>query len=877
MAAEESEAKKKKKKERDPLDWEDDKFPKMADRPVEQAQIDPSYLAKMRQEAKKQYIEALGPDPAKVQRTWKFHFGICALENVTQNEWEVFLAVSETGNKTLSLKLGLLLQETRRVRGPPRRQAIWAAKVVGVEMLICAILGLAMCFHGVVSGIVLYSAVRLMRDRSDANYRLFKTLAELLLCITNVMWVVNALGLGLLSGILWQVHPPKDDSNSAAELTRGLVSMSSLLGPRGKEAYDQVVKQLANRCVSLEALLSFWERLRDGQTMPGFDPRRSLTNDVVRRAIIPESRVGDDGYALATLWSGKEMKPQVMVTHNWTNGFGSLVSAILADALGRPGYQEVSAQIATPSGIEQVRAKLGGKLKTTYWVCAFCINQHASICGGFGPEPPHGTHEWAAWNRRRYDSVTGEAFMPCNCQVEKVFSHTDARSELNKFDDMMTHLAQRVGRFAQLIVVDDAFDVLYRAWCVAEIFEASVLGMESRIQVSSQDAVDQNYDRLSLLDVRQCTASSQADKDMIMAKIADVEVFNWRIQQLIFAEEMGLFVRWVEGNERSRQVGRIIKRCEARAPGTEDKPAHRSRRCFASLRLLTSPEGDSDESSELFDQFKNRLHGNFQYTKGYKVRGGTRKKFKRMEQVYSKEHNLSYKQMQNHFVTMDVWTVSKLQFNTLLGTAKRSFYDLANDNVYQYIGIKAAGQAQAQKARLLEMHSRALRLDHLSLYLSRWLSMRALGISVLAPASASTWFHVRPRATDHSSVPALADMDLLHAKKAPAVYLHARCKMVHVRVLAGVGIVAGFIHMSGVEAERNWDLLESFPLWSARRWSWLGFVFAADADAGHLVWFAANLLFDLWFTIVATCPLQQLAYTRNFCNYSRIFNFKFGW
>eukprot|EP00439_Symbiodinium_sp_Y106_P072419 s209_g13.t1 len=101
---------------------------------------------------------------------------------------------------------------------------------------------------------------------------------------------------------------------------------------------------------------------------------------------------------------------------------------------------------------------------------------------------------------------------------------------------------------------------------------------------------------------------------------------------------------------------------------------------------------------QMFDQFKNRLHGNFQYTKGYKVRGGTRKKFKRMEQVYSKEHNLSYKQMQNHFVTMDVWTVSKLQFNTLLGTAKRSFYDLANDNVYQYIGIKAAGQAQAQKA-----------------------------------------------------------------------------------------------------------------------------------------------------------------------------------
>eukprot|EP00439_Symbiodinium_sp_Y106_P070551 s209_g12.t1 len=163
---------------------------------------------------------------------------------------------------------------------------------------------------------------------------------------------------------------------------------------------------------------------------------------------------------------------------------------------------------------------------------------------------------------------------------------------------MMTHLAQQVGPFAQLIVVDDAFDVLYRAWCVAEIFEANVLGMESRIQVSSQDAVDQNYDRLSLLDVRQCTASSQADKEMIMAKISDVEVFNWKIQQLIFSEEMGLFVQWVEGNERSRQVGRIVRRCEARAQGTKDEPARRSRGCFASLRMLTSPDRDSDESSE---------------------------------------------------------------------------------------------------------------------------------------------------------------------------------------------------------------------------------------------------------------------------------------
>ena len=500
--------------------------------------------------------------------------------------------------RSLSLKLSVLLHETGRVRGPPRKQAIWAAQVLGMEMLICTVLGLTMCCQGIVSGISMYAKLQFWGAPSDAHYRLAFKWMELVFVADNTIWVVNSLGLGLLSGILWQVQPPKDDPQSGCELTRGLVSMASLLIPDEKEAYDRLVQQLANRGFRLGALVGFWERLLDGEAMPGFDPGRSLTNDVVRRAIIPESRVARGGCALATLWSSTETKPQVMVTHNWTNGFGSLVAAILADALGKAAYQEVAAHIATASGLQRVRAKLASKLETTYWVCAFCINQHASICAGFAPEPPKGTPEWAAWDRRRYDSVTGEAFAFCNCQVEKVFSHTDARCELNKFDDMMTHLALEVAGFTQLIVVDDVFDVLYRAWCVAEIFEANVLGMESRIQVSSQDAVDRNYDRLSLLDVRQCTASSEADKEMIMAKISDVEVFNWKIQQLVFSEEMGLFAKWVGGNERSRQVGRIVRRCGIRAESTGNRPLTRPRRCCASIRLLMSADCDSDKSSE---------------------------------------------------------------------------------------------------------------------------------------------------------------------------------------------------------------------------------------------------------------------------------------
>ena len=45
--------------------------------------------------------------------------------------------------------------------------------------------------------------------------------------------------------------------------------------------------------------------------MPSFDPRRSQTNDVVRQAIIPSSRVGDRGRALAEIWEERPVLPQL--------------------------------------------------------------------------------------------------------------------------------------------------------------------------------------------------------------------------------------------------------------------------------------------------------------------------------------------------------------------------------------------------------------------------------------------------------------------------------------------------------------------------------------------------------------------------------------
>ena len=61
-----------------------------------------------------------------------------------------------------------------------------------------------------------------------------------------------------------------------------------------------------------------------------------------------------------------------------------------------------------------------------------------------------------------------------------------------------------------------------------EIVEGNIPGIPARISVFSRDVVDENYERLSLLDVRDCEASVQSDKDMIISKIADIDVFNLR-------------------------------------------------------------------------------------------------------------------------------------------------------------------------------------------------------------------------------------------------------------------------------------------------------------------------------------------------------------
>eukprot|EP00435_Cladocopium_sp_Y103_P071833 s163_g38.t1 len=551
--------------------------------------------------------------------------------------FSIFLAIWTTYSvkicSVLSKGLQILVLEAKRVKGLPRRQTIWAARVLRLELVLCAIVGFTTFFSW-----LLVLGIRTFQLAWPDGYKIYARRLAVEVERLNgeghlwfhVGWfrrfdlVGNAFGLALLSGILWQGEPPgmdqEEEQMESRSATRTCSRLSDGLQYEEIAVYDAKVKELASRGVTLRSLLRFWEQLLEHEIMPSFDPRLSTTNDVVRQAIIPLTRQGRGGCAMATLWSAHtEIVPTTMVTHNWSNYFGHLVAAILADALGKDTYVSIADQLTSKKGLHSVMMQLNGetKLEQTYWICALSVNQHASICGGFGPEPDwqNDPEKWKSWDRSHYDSVSHTAFPVCSCEEPKHFN-ASAACELNKFDDMMGELDQRDIGFGQLVVVDEHFEVLNRAWCIAEIVEGNTLAAEGiglgrhfrlsaekciRVNVHSQNSVDVHYDSLAVLDVKQCQATSESDRNFILSKIKDKEearcleeAFNVRLQNLIFSSQ-GLFKPWVDVRERTRRVGLIWRRCAVLAGKDTfdaDLPNHHFRTMFSKLE----DESDGDEA-----------------------------------------------------------------------------------------------------------------------------------------------------------------------------------------------------------------------------------------------------------------------------------------
>mmetsp|Transcript_106636 Transcript_106636/g.340273 ORF Transcript_106636/g.340273 Transcript_106636/m.340273 type:complete len:525 (-) Transcript_106636:549-2123(-) len=174
------------------------------------------------------------------------------------------------------------------------------------------------------------TVILLFSRRATLEGKLIYMFSVALDSLTNIILVI------LLSGAL---RRETDDDKAAqeaglrcAEKQRRSAAAYEVCADVG---WQGAVETLAHRGFTLDKLLAFYKRLPE--LMPHFSPDVHTTNDVVRQAIIPESADQKCSMALKMM-DGKTVRPQKMVTHNWSNLFRDLVACIVSDALNESTF-----------------------------------------------------------------------------------------------------------------------------------------------------------------------------------------------------------------------------------------------------------------------------------------------------------------------------------------------------------------------------------------------------------------------------------------------------------------------------------------------------------------------------------------------------------
>ncbi|CAE7793281.1 RPS13, partial [Symbiodinium sp. CCMP2456] len=309
--------------------------------------------------------------------------------------------------------------------------------------------------------------------------------------------------------------------------------------PRQRRATDAAwqakVAELSTRGITARELLEFYKQL-GSRTMPHYSAGMHTTGDVVRQAIIPITRSGCCSYAEVT---GREpLRPAKMVTHSWRNLFRDLVAAVIADAVRETSFELISQLLEHEVSVLETLLEQQGKGDQVYWICAFSVNQHLSICENLF---------------RDKDSVTGHLHAGCDCGLPKILNTTPPLStegqsiscEMNKFDDMMALLAEEVPEFSQVVAVDSQFRLFSRAWCVAELVEAHESSLKQFVKMHSRHVLEKSQSELQELQVEDMQASRAEDVQLILDKISDKSEFNQKLQSLIF-DEAGLLSGWCQ-------------------------------------------------------------------------------------------------------------------------------------------------------------------------------------------------------------------------------------------------------------------------------------------------------------------------------------------
>lgn len=190
----------------------------------------------------------------------------------------------------------------------------------------------------------------------------------------------------------------------------------------GDPKWAQKMEELPLRGMTLRCFLQFYQIQLHMVQGWKYAPEERKTRDVVRRVIIPLTSSEECAYAVSSHnKDGPPGREQVMVTHNWGNHFNGLFFFCL---------------VRYPAGWG------------AWMILDLCRCEHASIC-----------QRNPLLTEIQVDQVAASSVQ---LQLHKNISDPDGRSvksEINKFDDMMSHLAA-TGKCRQVIAVDQSLDQL---------------------------------------------------------------------------------------------------------------------------------------------------------------------------------------------------------------------------------------------------------------------------------------------------------------------------------------------------------------------------------------------------------------------------------
>eukprot|EP00931_Biecheleriopsis_adriatica_P011609 TRINITY_DN11268_c0_g1_i4.p1 TRINITY_DN11268_c0_g1~~TRINITY_DN11268_c0_g1_i4.p1 ORF type:complete len:816 (-),score=84.41 TRINITY_DN11268_c0_g1_i4:104-2209(-) len=393
----------------------------------------------------------------------------------------------------------------------------------------------------------------------------------------------------VISGCLWGAWPSIRKADQLEE-ERKKRHVKKRWKADKNEDWQAKIYELANRSITLEAIFEFYHGLGHDY-MEHYDPDQHTEEDVLRRAIIPLTAQERCSYATKMKQEGTgPSRPQVMVTHAWTNNFKDLIAAICAHAIGEEEYCMVGRLLVSdPDGLRKWIAACGN-FSITYWICLFSVNPHASFCGA----NPNG----------RQDPVTHETHPTCPCGLQKQFNHTpplyEDRSigcEMNKFHLMLQYLSAEDSQLELVCAVDYDFDVFTRAWCISEIAEAHTGGViRLQLKIHSSDRLEEQKHRLQGMKVENLQATREEDKKEILDAIPDKAKFNDHLQCMFFQK---LFPAWnkIDEAEQINRIGRLARWGEKASKVRRESP--RPSRLSSSILLTQegseTPRSNSDD------------------------------------------------------------------------------------------------------------------------------------------------------------------------------------------------------------------------------------------------------------------------------------------